>query len=151
MKNNNVQPPQRRRRPLEDRGFTLIELMLVLVILAILAGIVVPRFANRSQQAKVTAAGTDIANIEVAIDSFEVDCGRYPTTEEGLMALMAQPANAKGWHGPYLKKANPTDPWSNPYVYRYPGQHNADGYDLYSFGPDGQDGGGDDIDNWTQK
>ena len=133
------------------RGFTLIELLLVLVILAALAAVVVPKFTRRSEQAKVTAASTDVSNIEVALDAFEVDCGRHPTTEEGLRALLEQPSNAAGWKGPYLKKGMPKDPWGNPYLYRCPGQHNVDGYDLYSWGPNGQEGGGDDIDNWTQK
>ena len=133
------------------RGFTLIELLLVLVILAALAAVVVPKFTKRSEQAKNTAAGTDISNIEVSLDAFEVDCGRYPTSEEGLRALLEQPANANGWQGPYLKKGLPKDPWLNPYVYRQPGQHNASSYDLYSLGPDGQEGTADDIDNWTQK
>jgi general secretion pathway protein G len=132
------------------RAFTLIELLLVLVILATLAALVVPKFTKRSEQAKVTAARTDIANIETSLDSFEVDCGRFPTTEEGLMALLEQPTNARGWHGPYLKRGMPKDHWGNPYIYRYPGQHNTSGYDLWSFGPDGQEGGGDDIDNWSE-
>ncbi len=132
-------------------GFTLIELLLVLVILATLSALVVPRFAKRSEQAKKTAAKADIASIEVALDAFEVDCGRYPTNEEGLRALLEQPANADGWSGSYLKKGSPEDPWGNPYVYRCPGQHEGSDYDLYSFGPDGQEGGGDDIVNWSQK
>jgi len=123
----------------------------VLVILATLALMVVPKFTKRSEQARMTAASVDVANIELALDAFEVDCGRHPTTEEGLRALLEQPSNANRWKGAYLKKGMPKDPWGNPYVYRCPGQHNADGYDLYSFGPDGQEGGGDDIDNWTQK
>ena len=131
-------------------GFTLIELLLVLVILATLAAIVVPKFTRRSEQAKLTAATTEISHIALALDTFEVDCGRYPTTEEGLKALVEQPSNADGWHGVYLDR-EPKDPWGKPYVYRYPGQHNTSGYDLYSFGPDGQDGGGDDIDNWSQR
>jgi general secretion pathway protein G len=136
---------------LAARAFTLIELLLVLVILATLAVLVVPKFTKRSEQAKVTGARTDIANLEVALDAFEVDCGRCPATEEGLRALLEQPAGAQGWQGPYLKRGMPKDPWGNPYVYRYPGQHNANGYDLYSFGPDGQEGGTDDIDNWSQR
>lgn len=133
------------------RGFTLIELLLVVVILAILASVVVPRFAKRSEQARNAAARTDISNLRVAFGAFEVDCGRYPTAAEGMQALVEQPANASGWQGPYLeKKGLPKDPWGNPYVYQCPGQHNTDGYDLHSVGPDGQDGGGDDIDNWTE-
>jgi len=133
------------------RGFTLIELLLVLVILATLAAIVVPKFTRRTEQAKLTAAATEISYIELALDTFEVDCGRYPTTEEGLKALVEQPSNADGWHDPYIKRGVPSDPWGNAYLYRCPGQHNPSGYDLYSFGPDGQDGGGDDIDNWSQR
>jgi len=130
-------------------AFTLIELLLVLVILATLAAVVVPRFAKRSEQARITAARTDISNLEVALDAFEVDTGRYPTTEEGLAALVEAPLTVTGWKGPYIKRGVPKDPWGNPYVYRCPGQHNVNGYDLYSYGPDGQDGGGDDIDNWS--
>lgn len=133
------------------RGFTLIELLLVLAILAVLAAMVVPKFTKRSQQAKNTAASVDIANIEVAMDAFEVDCGRYPTTEEGIRALVDQPSGLTNWMGPYVKRGMPKDPWGNLYVYRCPGQQNTDGYDLYSFGPDGQDGGGDDIDNWSER
>ncbi len=132
-------------------GFTLIELLLVLVILAVLAVVVVPKFTGRSQQAKEAAAGTDISNVSMALDAFEIDCGRYPTTEEGLGALIQQPGDLTDWKGPYLKKNHvPVDPWKTPYVYRFPGQHNQRGYDLYSYGPNQQDGGGDDIDNWSQ-
>jgi len=133
------------------RGFTLVELLLVLVILAVLAAVVVPKFTKRSEQARIAAATTDIANISTAIDVFETDTGRYPTSDEGLKALMEAPGNAKDWKGPYLKRPVVNDPWGNPYVYRTPGTHNASGYDLYSFGPDGQEGGTDDIDNWSQK
>jgi len=139
------------RRAGMRRGFTLIELLLVLAILAVLAVVVVPKFTGRSKQAKETAARTDIANLELAIDAFEVDCARYPTTEEGIGALVQQPSDLPEWKGSYLKRGMPKDPWQNPYVYRYPGQHNTGGYDLYSVGPDGQEGGGDDIDNWSQR
>jgi len=131
-------------------GFTLIELLLVLVILAALAALVVPKFTKRSQEAKVTAAATDISNIGVALSAFEIDCGRYPTGEEGLRALLEQPGNANSWKGPYIEKGMPTDPWGSPYFYRCPGQHRPSDYDLYSFGPDGEEGGGDDIVNWSQ-
>ncbi len=133
------------------RGFTLIELLLVLAILAILAAVVVPKFTRRSEQAREAAAKTDISSIETALDAFEVDTGRYPSTEEGLAALIDAPTNAKNWHGPYLKRSMPTDPWGNPYQYVYPGTHSKSGYDLYSFGPDGHEGGDDDLDNWTQQ
>ena len=134
-----------------DRGFTLIELLLVLVILATLAAVVVPKFTKRSEQARITASRADIANLEVALDSFEIDTGRYPTTEEALGALVEPPSGIKGWHDSYIKRGIPNDPWGNPYVYRCPGQYNTSGYDLHSFGPDGQDGGGDDTDNWSPR
>lgn len=142
-------PLKRERTP--ESGFTLIELLLVLVILATLAAIVTPKFARRGQQAKVTAAQTQISQLEVALDAFEIDVSRYPTTVEGLRALVEQPnTNAAGWQQPYMNKAIPKDPWGNDYMYRYPGQYNKDGYDLYSYGPDGRQGGGDDITNWSE-
>jgi general secretion pathway protein G len=140
---------QGRRRRAARAAFTLIELLLVLVILAILAAVVVPKFTNRSEQARKSAARTDIANLETVLDAFEVDAGRFPSNEEGLGALVQQPNSVKAWHGPYVKRV-PIDPWGNPYVYRYPGQNNANSYDLFSFGPDGHEGGGDDVDNWSQ-
>ena len=138
------------RRTWPRRAFTLVELLLVLVILAVLAVVVVPKFTGRSEQAKITAAQTDIANLEVAIDAFEIDCSRYPTTEEGIQALVRQPSNLPEWKGPYLKRGMPKDPWRNPYIYQCPGQHNIKGYDLYSCGPDGEKGGPDDITNWSE-
>lgn len=128
-------------------AFTLIELLLVLVILAVLAAVVVPKFTNRSEQARLAAAKTDIANMETALDAFEIDTGRFPATEEGLGALLQQPSGAQNWKGPYLKKP-PLDPWGREYVYRFPGQHNQSGYDLFSMGADGREGN-DDVDNWT--
>ena len=129
-------------------AFTLIELLLVLVILAVLAAIVVPKFAGRSEQARVAATKAEIAIIDGAFDQFEIDCGRYPSTEEGLRALVEQPPNVQNWHGPYLKRGVPADKWGNAYVYRYPGIHNTSGFDLSSMGPDGREGN-DDIDNWS--
>lgn len=134
-----------------QRGFSLVELLLVLVIIITLAAIVVPKFAGRSEQARVTAAHADIANLEVALDAFEIDTGRFPTTQEGLQVLLTKPTSVRRWNGPYLKRGIPGDPWGRPYSYRSPGRHNQDGYDLYSFGPDGQDGGEDDIDNWSPR
>ncbi|HPP11206.1 MAG TPA: type II secretion system major pseudopilin GspG [bacterium] len=139
----------KRDRSRQKLGFTLIELLLVLVILGTLAAIVVPKFTRRSEQARLTAARTDIANLEVALDTFEVDVGRYPTTEEGLQALVEAPPEVTGWKGPYIKRGVPKDPWGNPYHYKCPGDHNTNGYDLFSGGPDGKEGGGDDIDNWS--
>jgi len=132
------------------RAFSLIELLLVLVILAVLAGIIVPRFAKRSEQARVTAAQTDIAMLETALDLFETDNGRYPTTQEGLQVLLTKPGSAPDWRGPYIKKGMPSDPWGNAYIYACPGANNPDGFDLSSLGPDGKQGG-DDINNWARQ
>jgi general secretion pathway protein G len=143
--------PARRRtriRTRAARGFTLIELLLVLVILAVLAAVVVPKFTGRTEQARIAAAKADISAIDLQLDAFEVDAGRYPSSEEGLAALMNPPATVKAWHGPYLKKP-PIDPWGRPYVYRFPGQINQGGADLFSVGPDGNEGGNDDIGNWA--
>ena len=134
------------------QAFTLIELLLVLVILASLAAIVVPKFARRSEQARVTQATTQIAQFELALDAFEIDLGRYPTTTEGLAALVQKPAALDKWESPYLKRSTiPQDPWGNPYVYKQPGQHNEYGYDLYCAGPDGQQNTSDDITNWSDE
>ena len=142
----------RRRSGAGVSGFTLIELMLVLVILATLAAIVLPKFTGRSQQAKITSAKTQISQFEVALDAFEIDLGRYPTTAEGLRALVEKPtSDSDGWQQPYLKRDIPQDPWGNEYQYRYPGQYNENGYDLYSVGPDHKMGGDDDIKNWSDK
>jgi len=132
------------------QGFTLIELLLVLVILASLAAIVVPKFAGRTEQAKITQARTQLSHFESTLDTFELDLGRYPSTMEGLDALVNKPAGLDKWKQPYLRRQDiPLDPWGNEYEYRYPGQKNEYGYDLYSKGPDGREGGDDDIDNWT--
>ncbi|HLB02424.1 MAG TPA: type II secretion system major pseudopilin GspG [Nitrospiria bacterium] len=133
----------------ENRGFTLIELMLVIIIIGLLVAMVVPRLTGRSQQARIAAAQADInANLSVALDLFEFENGRLPTTEEGLAALLKAPPNAPRWRGPYLKRSIPNDAWGHPYVYRSPGRHNTEDYDLFSYGPDGVEGGGDDITNW---
>ena len=141
----------RTRRAARSLGFTLIELMLVLVILATLAGLVAPKFVGYGKKAKIQAAKTQIeGNFSTALDAFEVAVGRYPSTAEGLRALVVKPTTDPGdWDKPFLMKI-PLDPWGNEYQYLYPGQHNVDSYDLYSFGPDGKLGGGDDIVNWEE-
>jgi len=130
------------------KGFTLVELMLVVVILGILVAMVVPRLAGRSEQARKAAAKTDIeANISLALDMYELDNGAYP---ESLDALINKPSSeAEKWNGPYLKK-KPIDPWGREYMYKSPGTHNKD-YDLYSLGADGTEGGGDDVTNWESQ
>ena len=134
------------------RGFTLIELLLVMVILGILAAIVVPKFANRGEQARQTAAKTQIAAFSTALSAFEVDNGYYPRGKEGLQALLQKPSDAQAWRGPYLEEKGglPNDPWGRPYIYECPGKHNATGYDISSMGFDGRDGTEDDITNWQQ-
>lgn len=143
------QTPNGGRRP-DKGGFTLVEMLLVLVILATLAAIVVPKFAGRTEQAKITAAQTQIANLEIVLDAFEVDNGFYPKGSDGLGDLVDPPSNTPDWRGPYMDEV-PVDPWGNPYVYEYPGKHNARGFDLMSMGPDGRSGGGDDITNWKSE
>lgn len=130
------------------RAFTLVELLLVLVILATLAAIVVPKFSGRTEQARVTAAQTQISNFGVALDSFEIDNGYYPKGKNGLQDLLTQPKDANSWKGPYVKGEIPKDPWGNDYIYECPGKHNDKSYDLMSMGPDGRTGGDDDISNW---
>jgi len=133
-------------------GFTLVELLLVLTILGILAALVVPKFSGRTEQAKLTAAKTQIENFGTALDQFEVDNGYYPKGRNGLGDLIAQPRDAQNWHGPYLKAdAVPQDPWQHPYIYECPGKHNPSSYDLSSAGPDGRSGNDDDVCNWTIK
>ena len=129
------------------RAFTLVEMLLVLVILATLAAIVIPKFAGRSEQAKTTAAKSQISSMELALDSFEVDNGYYPKTG-ALDLLVNPPANAPKWQGPYLKQGVPLDPWGGAYVYEFPGKHHMNGYDILSMGPDGRAGTDDDITNW---
>jgi general secretion pathway protein G len=128
------------------RGFTLIELLVVLMILGLLAGLVGPRIMKYLGGAKTDTAQLQIAEFGAGLDLYHLEVGRYPTSEEGLMALSEQPAGARNWHGPYLKKKDiPPDPWGNAYRYRSPGE-NSD-YDLYSLGRDNADGGsGEDED-----
>jgi general secretion pathway protein G len=127
------------------RGFTLVEIMLVVVIIGILAALVIPKIAGNSERARITAANADInGGIKSALGQYEVDNGFYP---HNLNDLLVQPGNAKNWHGPYLDKL-PADPWGNPYVYYFPGKHNPSSYDLLSVGPDAKEGTQDDVGNW---
>src|SRR5256885_9621674 len=129
-------------------AFTLIELLLVLVILGIVAAIVVPKFSGRTEQARNTAAQSQISTFGTALDAFEVDNGFYPKGKSGLGDLVQAPRDAQNWRGPYLKSNIPNDPWGRPYVYDCPGKHNPSSYDLSSMGPDGRAGNEDDITNW---
>jgi len=129
-------------------GFTLVELLLVLVILGILAAIVVPKFSGRTEQARVTAAQTQISTFRTALDTFEVDVGYYPKGKNGLHDLVQQPRDASAWRGPYLQGDIPKDPWGNDYIYECPGKHNPTSFDIMSMSPDQRVGGDDDITNW---
>ena len=128
-----------------QRAFTLVEMLLVLVILATLAAIVYPKVVGRSEQARVTAATTQIANFKTALDAFEVDNGYYPKGKNGLNDLIQRPQDANSWHGPYLESI-PKDPWGNEYTYECPGRHNPNSFDISSAGPPG---GNTPIGNWS--
>jgi general secretion pathway protein G len=130
------------------RGFTLVELLVVMVILGLLAALVVPAYLGRERKARSQAAKTQIELLGTALDTFRLDIGRYPSSQEGLNALRGAPG-IPGWDGPYLKKDVPLDPWGRAYVYNAPGEHGE--YDLYSYGADGAPGGdGDarDVTSW---
>ena len=137
-----------------QRGFTLIEIMVVVVIIGVLGAIVVPQFMSRPDQAKVTAARTDIQAIATALEMYRLDTFNYPSTQRGLEALTKQPSGspvAKNWNPQGYLKSTPLDPWGTPYQYLNPGTHSA-GYDLFSFGSDGVPGGegyAADIGNWS--
>ena len=119
-------------------AFTLVEMLLVLVILATLAAIVYPKVMNRSEQARITSAQTQIANFKTALDAFEVANGFYPKGGNGLTALVQKPQEATAWHGPYMDSI-PVDPWGNAYTYECPGKHNPSSYDVSSLGPPNKD------------
>lgn len=130
-------------------GFTLLELLVVLVIIGLLVGYVAPRYFAQVGKSEVKVARAQMKSLEDALDQYRLDVGRYPSTEQGLAALFAQPAGEARWQGPYLKKAAPNDPWGSAYQYRQPGEHGE--YDLISLGKDGQPGGtaeAADITNW---
>ena len=129
---------------LTEGGFTLIELMVVLAILAILATAILPSVIGKKEGAMQTKAQTDIAMIETLLDQFYLDMGRYPTTEEGLRVLYFAPEEEdEKWKGPYSKKPIPDDPWGYPYVYECPGTHTTQPYEVASYGKDGEEGGED--------
>ncbi|MBV8664886.1 MAG: type II secretion system major pseudopilin GspG [Burkholderiaceae bacterium] len=138
-----------RRPTLVERGFTLIEMMVVVVIIGILAALVVPKLMGRADEARIVAAKADIATIMQGLKMYKLDNHRYPTTEQGLQALIAKPTSgpsADGWkEGGYLEKL-PKDPWGNPYQYLSPGVHGE--VDVFSLGADGQPGGSGNIGSW---
>ena len=129
---------------------------MVVVIIGLLAAFVVPNFIHTGEGVRIDltrAAITGNGPIPSALKTYQMHMGKFPTTEEGLKALVEPPSDeeaAKKWRGPYLEASGLKDQWGNDYVYRYPGQYNKDGYDLYSYGPDGRQGSDDDIINWSQ-
>jgi len=135
--------------PSPQRGFTLLELLVVMVIIGLLAGYVAPKFFAHIGRSEVKVARAQIDSLEKALEAYRLDLGAYPSTEQGLAALVQRPANEPRWSGPYLKKGVPADPWGRPYQYRQPGEHGD--FDLLSHGKDGQPGGTDeaqDVVNW---
>jgi general secretion pathway protein G len=138
--------PRNRR----DAGFTLLEMLVVLAIMGLLAAIIAPQVLKYLGSSRTQAAKVEVHNIGAALDLFRLDVGRYPTQDEGLQSLVAQPQTAPGWNGPYLEKAEALkDPWGQPYLYRNPGQHGE--VDVYSQGPDkggGANGEAGYVGNW---
>ncbi len=137
----------------KQRGFTLLELLIVLVILGLLAGVAGPKVMDALGKSKPKVAKLQIEEFGTSLDMFKLETGRYPTTQEGLQALITQPAGATGWNGPYLHKPSvPKDPWENDYHYVSPGQHGT-GFDISSYGADkaeGGDGENKDINSWER-
>jgi general secretion pathway protein G len=134
-----------------NSGFTLVELLVVMIIIGLLAALVGPRFIRQEEKAKVKAAKAQIELLSTALDTFRLDVGRYPNSQEGLEALRTQPGGVERWDGPYLKKDVPLDPWGKAYVYKSPGDHGP--FDILSYGADGTAGGdGDnhDITSWEK-
>ncbi|MBD3265358.1 type II secretion system protein GspG [bacterium] len=137
------------KRKENRKAFTLVELLLVVTIIGILAGAVLINFSGQTQKAKETRAQSDIANIGMALNMYEITIGSYPTTDQGLDALVNDPG-VEGWEDPFLDRKNFNDPWGNDYQYRYPGNKGIN-YDLFSVGADGQEGTEDDIGNWDEE
>lgn len=138
-----------KKRLRDQKGFTLVELIVVVIIIGLLAGLVVPQFIRQEERATAKAAQAQIQLLGTALDTFRLDVGRYPSTQEGLQALTQRPPGVDRWDGPYLKKEVPLDPWGKPYVYKSPGDHGP--YDIVSYGADGVPGGegnNRDITSW---
>ncbi len=143
---------RRKHIPGRSDGFSLIELLIVMVIIGLLAGLVGPKFFGQEKKARRNTAVGQIAQLETALDTYRLEMGRYPTTDLGLRALRVNPGDEPKWNGPYLKKAVPNDPWDNPYGYESPSQHGD--YGIWSMGADGSlggDGENKDILSWSEE
>jgi general secretion pathway protein G len=138
---------QRQRRRRNEAGLTLIEMLVVVTIIVMFAALVGPNLFKQTDKARVATCKTQIQNFEVAIAGYKLATGVFPTTDQGLQALLVKPAGVNNWDGPYLKKEIPLDQWGRPFVYKYPGDH-GDEPDILSFGPDGQQGTADDVMSW---
>jgi general secretion pathway protein G len=144
----------KRRRPYRhgERGFTLVEILVVITIIGMIMALVGPRVLNYLGESKVKATRIQIESLSSALDLYYLDVGRYPSTSEGLAALAQQPGGVQAWNGPYLRTgAVPNDPWGHPYIYRSPGEHGS--FDIISLGSDGQEGGtgtAADVVSWTR-
>lgn len=141
--------PKNSRTKKNVSGFTLLELLVVMVIIGMLAGFVAPKFFAQIGKSETKTARAQIDALEKSLDQYRLDVGSYPTTEQGLLVLNERPVGVAKWSGPYLKKSVPLDPWSHPYVYKFPGEHGE--YDLLSYGKDSQPGGtgeAEDIVSW---
>jgi general secretion pathway protein G len=133
-----------------QQGFTLIELLVVMVIIGLLGALVGPRLFRNVGKSKVTAAKAQIGMFMASLGQYKLEVGTFPTTEEGLLALRMKPVSANRWDGPYMQKDVPLDPWGNPYIYKYPGEH-GDEPDIISHGGDGREGGegeNEDVVSW---
>lgn len=140
---------QKLKLNIKIQGFTLLELLVVMVIIGLLAGYVGPKYFEQIGKSETKTAKAQIDALGKALDQYRIDTGRYPSTEQGLEALNKNPGSDTKWAGPYLKKSVPNDPWDKPYLYKSPGEHGD--YDLYSLGKDGQQGGtkeAEDVTNW---
>lgn len=133
------------------RGFTFMEIMFVVVIIGILLGLVGPKLVGKSKKAKIKAAEAQISNFKTSLNSYEMNVGEFPSTSQGLKALVERPSDVEedDWEGPYMDDI-PKDPWNREYIYKSPGEHNKD-FDLSSMGPDRQEGTEDDITNWKKQ
>ncbi len=144
-------PKKLLKQILDNKGFTLLELLVVMIILGLLAAFVAPKFFSHVGKSKIKAAKVQIESFGIALDTMRLDVGRYPTTEEGLNSLRENPGIDR-WDGPYLRKAVPKDPWQKPYMYVYPGENKSE-YDIFSYGADGMQGGSgedQDVANWKE-